>query len=265
MPVMLKGWKKRHLVGKRFGRLVVVAYAGTDKLRNVRLWRCKCDCGKETIVRTATLNNGDTRSCGCLREEFIHADLRGKVFGRLTALEPIGLRRRESVWRCRCACGKEAKVTVHMLLHGNTRSCGCLVTEKRRGRYLGFGVSLQNDTINNYKQNAKLRSLEWSLTRDQALGLLTGKCHYCGQPPSRTIRHLIRTDEFFTYNGIDRKENALGYTPDNSVSCCTTCNFRKTDPDYAEFLLWIQRVAKHLRLMEEGEHGRKNDQHPSCE
>lgn len=30
-------------------------------------WLCECECGAETRVVTASLNNGQTRSCGCLR------------------------------------------------------------------------------------------------------------------------------------------------------------------------------------------------------
>lgn len=33
-------------------------------------WLCQCDCGKQTIVRGADLNNGFTKSCGCLRTSF---------------------------------------------------------------------------------------------------------------------------------------------------------------------------------------------------
>lgn len=30
-------------------------------------WRCQCDCGKETIVRSSYLISGKTTSCGCKR------------------------------------------------------------------------------------------------------------------------------------------------------------------------------------------------------
>ena len=30
------------------------------------MWRCKCDCGNEVIVRSASLVTGVTKSCGCL-------------------------------------------------------------------------------------------------------------------------------------------------------------------------------------------------------
>ena len=32
------------------------------------MWRCKCDCGKEVIVQSSNLINGNTKSCGCLKE-----------------------------------------------------------------------------------------------------------------------------------------------------------------------------------------------------
>jgi len=52
--------------GDRFTRLVVLDNAGKDK-HGRYVWRCKCDCGKETIVRATDLNNGVTKSCGCLK------------------------------------------------------------------------------------------------------------------------------------------------------------------------------------------------------
>ena len=59
-----------------------------------------------------------------------YRDLRGQTFGRLTVIEDSG-RRSDSrvVWLCRCSCGKETEVRSDGLLHGNTKSCGCLKKE----------------------------------------------------------------------------------------------------------------------------------------
>lgn len=35
------------------------------------LWRCKCDCGNEIVRLTKELRSGQTRSCGCLRDDKI--------------------------------------------------------------------------------------------------------------------------------------------------------------------------------------------------
>lgn len=55
-------------IGNRYGRLEVIDYAGRDYRSNA-LWRCKCDCGNETIVGGVTLRMGNTKSCGCLRSK----------------------------------------------------------------------------------------------------------------------------------------------------------------------------------------------------
>jgi hypothetical protein len=56
------------LVGKRFGKLRVIKFAG---VRNQQTWwLCKCDCGNRTTVRGIKLTYGQTKSCGCLRSEW---------------------------------------------------------------------------------------------------------------------------------------------------------------------------------------------------
>lgn len=51
------------LVGKQFSRLTVLRYLKGSK------WECKCDCGNIVIVGTQKLNNGNTKSCGCLHKD----------------------------------------------------------------------------------------------------------------------------------------------------------------------------------------------------
>lgn len=56
------------LTGQRFGRLVVLRRAGSDR-HGSALWLCRCDCGKEVVVRGSDLRSGNTQSCGCLNRE----------------------------------------------------------------------------------------------------------------------------------------------------------------------------------------------------
>ncbi len=55
------------LTGRRFGRLVVLERAGST--HGKATWRCRCDCGDETVTRGTYLRNGRTASCGCLNIE----------------------------------------------------------------------------------------------------------------------------------------------------------------------------------------------------
>jgi hypothetical protein len=50
--------------GQRFGKLVVLSRMGVGANKKV-LWKCRCDCGKETNVVAGALVTGNTTSCGC--------------------------------------------------------------------------------------------------------------------------------------------------------------------------------------------------------
>ena len=93
------------LIGKRFGKLTVVAQLPSTA-RGQRRWLCKCDCGGEHIATSGNLNSGRSTNCGCKKSP----DLTGKVFGRLTVVgrsdkrNPRGART-TPMWECRCECG----------------------------------------------------------------------------------------------------------------------------------------------------------------
>lgn len=64
-------------------------------------------------------------------------DITGRRFGRLTALYRDGYSNAwQSMWVCRCDCGKEVRVHKCNLMAGRVRSCGCirhdLLKENRR-------------------------------------------------------------------------------------------------------------------------------------
>ena len=52
----------------RFERLVVIGRGANTSDGHV-YWLCRCDCGKETYVRSNHLAGGKIRSCGCLKQE----------------------------------------------------------------------------------------------------------------------------------------------------------------------------------------------------
>lgn len=64
--------------GQRFGRLVALERVGRTLAPNgtrQSMWRCRCDCGNETVVKYISLTTGNTRSCGCMEEENRHANM----------------------------------------------------------------------------------------------------------------------------------------------------------------------------------------------
>ncbi len=58
-------------------------------------------------------------------------DITGQTFHYLTAIKPIGSSKGSGViWECLCKCGKTTNVTTKSLRRGNTKSCGCLNSER---------------------------------------------------------------------------------------------------------------------------------------
>lgn len=70
-PVKNKERDRTSLIGKRFGCLTVIKYAGDEYIGkdNNSRWICLCDCGKTTVVGGNKLKNGHTKSCGHLVSE----------------------------------------------------------------------------------------------------------------------------------------------------------------------------------------------------
>ena len=57
-------------------------------------------------------------------------DIKGQRFGRLTVVEKVeDVKSRNSIWLCRCDCGKFTKVRGILLRKGETTSCGCFRAE----------------------------------------------------------------------------------------------------------------------------------------
>ena len=58
------------ITGQRFGKLIAIK--PTDKrTRGSIVWECECDCGNTTYVGVGNLSTGNTRSCGCLKDELV--------------------------------------------------------------------------------------------------------------------------------------------------------------------------------------------------
>ena len=83
--------KMTDLTGKKFNRLTVIGFEGRDWQGKAR-WRCRCDCGNETVVEGYNLTSGHVKSCGCLNIESIIS--RSKTHGHSRTGESI-----YSVWK----------------------------------------------------------------------------------------------------------------------------------------------------------------------
>ncbi len=121
---------KRPRIGPGFhvGRLTVTE-ATPERKSGYTVWRCACDCGREILLDTRTLQRGAVRDCGC--ETAVkpgQRDITGLRFGKLVALRPTGAKSSHGglIWHCKCDCGGEVDAPLHQLTAGYRKSCGCL-------------------------------------------------------------------------------------------------------------------------------------------
>jgi len=154
------------------------------------------------------------------------------------------------MWVCRCECGGEKMVLGGALKRGKTRSCGCLSREALSARRrLPEGVSTMNNILSGYKNGARTRGLAFELTDEETLHLMRQNCFYCEAAQSNKAKGNYGSAEereanSRTYQGIDRLNNAIGYTIDNTVPCCKICNYAKRDLSFEEYMAHLARQLR---------------------
>lgn len=91
--------------------------------------------------------------------------------------------------------------------------------------YYSRSVGIQ---FSKYKASAKKRHLPFELTEDQFHWFVNHPCSYCRQEGPC---------------GLDRLDNALGYTATNVQACCMTCNMMRKDNSVETFIEHVRKVA----------------------
>ena len=109
------------------------------------------------------------------------------------------------------------------------------------------GISAKNNLYNVYKHNALKRGLKFDLSKAKFYLLTKSNCFYCGSSPSRVHNHQDNGYVYhYTYNGIDRLDNNIGYSDKNCVSCCFQCNKAKWTLSLEDFCNYINLVYSHM-------------------
>lgn len=128
-------------------------------------------------------------------------------------------------------------------------------TEKTRTRHRGKRTVTNEEkrhrsasrAYTNARGGARGRGVDWNITKEDFCRIRKDPCAYCGE-----VFLGERTE-----GGLDRIDNSKGYTPDNLVSCCPTCNFtrgnRFTKEEMLEFIGPAVRAVKDSRKRKEQE------------
>lgn len=111
-----------------------------------RLQEVVCEFCGTTHIKTVKQVNQSIRlkgrwACAICMAGHNKLNLIGQKFGRLLVIESIPAIAQKSAWLCRCDCGTEKVCTSASLKTGHTKSCGCLLDEKRSLNTRTHGMS----------------------------------------------------------------------------------------------------------------------------
>jgi hypothetical protein len=96
--------------------------------------------------------------------------------------------------------------------------------KRRKGNRPPPLAASRNRIYMEYMRRSRLRNVYFELTIEEFHAIAQQNCVYCGCKPSNGGRK-----EPYTYNGLDRKNNNMGYTISNTAPCCAKCNAIKSN------------------------------------
>lgn len=238
--------KKHSLTGQWFGRLQVLQFVDTEKSHT--RWLCQCKCGQQRIVLGTALTSGNTKSCGCLQKEAASEtpDMAGMRFGKLVVVAPAKSKHNRARWICKCDCGKECVAVGKTLRKGKKRSCGCIrtgLTVRNAAAQSLPSEAAFNSLFSQYRSNSGKRDILFSLSKEEFRVLTSQVCFYCSADPQQVMWNFNRTGNYL-YNGIDRRDNTVGYTVKNCLPCCGNCNRMKHIQTSEDFIASCIRISQ---------------------
>lgn len=144
----------------------------------------------------------------------MYRNIIGRKFARLTIVSKVGYNKNgHCIVLVRCDCGIEKNVHLYRLIQGDTKSCGCLNSEKARQRALVHGMA--DSPLYNLWQHMKRRCYKPSNKSYKDYG---------GRGIAVCAEWYDNFQAFYSWaitNGyqkglqIDRKDNDGNYCPDN--------------------------------------------------
>jgi hypothetical protein len=150
----------------------------------------RCLCCDEVLIKGKDdwgKRFEDKKFCGrsCFNKYNSKRRIERNIGVKYNKLTIISVSEKSGNYNCVCDCGKETIVNITKMKTGHTKSCGCSRSKNNRDlkltKEIGYGVSMFNEVLRQYKRSAKKRNIEYKLSRDQFLETITKPCNYCGR------------------------------------------------------------------------------------
>lgn len=223
--------QKRIEIGQIYGKLKVI-----EKItKNPTLtdgqceWLCECQCVLKTKVirfRCVLLSSSSVgKAChqfGCNANEVI-TDENGNILKR----------------KCKI-CGEMKDVSCFRSLQQARKNPICLECNPRHPVIpMTPEEKSPHERYKFYQNRAKSKNCELEFTEEEFDKFTKQPCFYCGG-------YSISKQYQDQFCGIDRVDSNKGYSKDNCVPCCFSCNVMKMGLDVYDFLDKVELISKNL-------------------
>lgn len=250
--IKIGGKNKKDLVGKRFGKLVVLREDKNRKKKNKKdtsaFWICQCDCGNIKSINGVSLRRGATNGCGCGARLSPENNIMGQNFGKLTVIKRgENTKRGLARWVCQCDCGNEVLVAGNSLRVGRKKSCGCIKENNiSRNSWTWRGIgNIPKNYYTTIKNGAMARNLDFAISHRYFWYLYlkqNGECNLSGMK--------INTDKNNFTASLDRINSDIGYVEGNIQWVHKNINKMKMDFDQKYFIKLCQLVNDNVKNVE---------------
>lgn len=180
------------------------------------------------------------------------SDYVGKQFNDWTVISQADRhpsKTRDQRWNCRCKCGHEQPVRVHILMNGDSKRCKrCSpATQSGSDSPLWNGSNLISGAIVcKYKHSAAKRRIPFEISAQDMEDLWIkqgGTCIYTGE---KLTLPAYTKDNSYTAS-LDRIDSSKGYTRDNIQWVTKNVNIMKMAVPHEEFVRICKQVAQNYK------------------
>jgi len=172
-------------------------------------------------------------------------DLTGKIVGQWYIVKfshtrerkSCGKKRRRRYWQVECTNCKSRRTieSTNLLPPAGGKCQSCWGYDK--------GFSGLKELYDTYVRNAANYDRPFLLSIEEMKDITSMACHYCGSPPTLIKKTKAKSCwGHYCYNGIDRRDNEIGYTKENCLPCCKICNRAKNNMTYKDFVDYINSI-----------------------
>lgn len=171
----------------------------------------------------------------------------GTRFNNLTILEEdiskvIGNTSRK-MFKVKCDCGEIFSASGTLMRRNKITSCkNCSFTNRSKMSI----KTTQNQMVfaKRVLNRCNTKHIDVAITADEYIEKAKMNCHYCNAEPMPANGTARLGEGLLKIHGLDRIDSSLGYTNENTVSCCIICNTMKASLSTNEFLLHINKIYK---------------------